>query len=107
MLESGLTVRDGKWRIPVLASAPAPALSAPAAAEDKLLAETVDFTGSVLFLDSHVHMDAMGLGGIFVSCAFAPGKNIGAFVAINQFDFAAAMSMAGAVNDTIATLAPR
>jgi len=40
-------------------------------------------------------------------CRFAPSRGIGAFIAINQFDFGAAMAMAAAVNDLIATLAPR
>jgi D-alanyl-D-alanine-carboxypeptidase/D-alanyl-D-alanine-endopeptidase len=78
--------------------------------------------------DESGHMDAMGLGwiimrakgsrplilqkagglqGMFVYCAFAPSKRIGAFIAINKFAFAAAMGMATAVNDLIATLEPR
>ena len=79
-------------------------------------------------LDESGHMDALGLGwivmmpegdrplilqkaggrlGTFVYAAFAPARNIGVFVAINAFDFAAAMNMAKTVNDLIATLAPR
>ena len=50
---------------------------------------------------------AGGLMGTFVYTAFAPAQNIGVFVAINEFDFAAAMNMATVVNDLIATLAPR
>ncbi len=50
---------------------------------------------------------AGGLMGTFVYAAFAPARNIGAFVAINEFDFAAAMNMATVVNELIATLAPR
>ena len=50
---------------------------------------------------------AGGLQGIFCYAAFAPSRGIGAFIAINQFDFGAAMAMAAAVNDLIATLAPR
>lgn len=38
--------------------------------------------------------------------AFAPTRGVGVFVAINKFDFAAAMAMAGAVNELIAHLAP-
>jgi D-alanyl-D-alanine-carboxypeptidase/D-alanyl-D-alanine-endopeptidase len=78
--------------------------------------------------DESGHMDAMGLGwivmmpegdrplllqkarglqGTFVYTAFAPAQNIGVFVAINEFDFAAAMGMAKVVNELIATLAPR
>jgi D-alanyl-D-alanine-carboxypeptidase/D-alanyl-D-alanine-endopeptidase len=50
---------------------------------------------------------AGGLQGMFVYSAFAPTRGIGAFVAINQFNFGAAMEMADVVNDLIATLAPR
>ena len=50
---------------------------------------------------------AGGLQGMFVYCAFAPSRNIGAFVAINKFSFATAMEMATVVNDLIATLEPR
>jgi len=79
-------------------------------------------------LDESGHMDAMGLGwivmephgdrplilqkagglqGIFTYTAFAPTRGVGAFVAINKFDFGAAMAMAGVVNHLIAELAPR
>jgi D-alanyl-D-alanine-carboxypeptidase/D-alanyl-D-alanine-endopeptidase len=50
---------------------------------------------------------AGGLQGMFVYHAFAPTRGIGVFVAINQFDFGAATSMAAFVNDLIAQLAPR
>lgn len=50
---------------------------------------------------------AGGLQGVFSYAAFSPTRGIGAFVVINEFDFAAAQSMAGVVNDLIATLAPR
>lgn len=50
---------------------------------------------------------AGGLQGIFAYTAFAPTRGVGVFVAINKFDFAAAMGMAQAVNELIATLAPR
>jgi serine-type D-Ala-D-Ala carboxypeptidase/endopeptidase len=50
---------------------------------------------------------AGGLQGIFTYTAFAPTRGVGAFVAINKFDFGAAMAMAGVVNDLIAALAPR
>jgi len=50
---------------------------------------------------------AGGLQGMFVYCAFAPTRGVGAFVAINQFDFPAAGTMATFVNDLIAQLAPR
>jgi D-alanyl-D-alanine-carboxypeptidase/D-alanyl-D-alanine-endopeptidase len=50
---------------------------------------------------------AGGLQGIFCYAAFAPTRGIGAFIAINKFDFAAATAMAQAVNDLIAALAPR
>jgi serine-type D-Ala-D-Ala carboxypeptidase/endopeptidase len=41
---------------------------------------------------------AGGLQGIFCYAAFAPTRGIGAFVAINKFDFAAAMAMAATLN---------
>src|SRR5262249_35603245 len=50
---------------------------------------------------------AGGLQGIFCYAAFAPTRGVGAFIAINQFNFAAASGMAAAVNDLIAALAPR
>src|SRR5262245_50492268 len=50
---------------------------------------------------------AGGLQGIFTYTAFAPTRGVGAFIAISKFDFAAAMAMAGIVNDLIADLAPR
>jgi serine-type D-Ala-D-Ala carboxypeptidase/endopeptidase len=50
---------------------------------------------------------AGGLQGTFSYAAFAPGKGVGAFVAINAFNFNAALSMAKAVNDMIGALAPR
>jgi D-alanyl-D-alanine-carboxypeptidase/D-alanyl-D-alanine-endopeptidase len=79
-------------------------------------------------MDESGHMDAMGLGwvammpkggrpfilqkagglqGIFTYIAFAPTRNVAVFMAINKFDFAAAMSMAQVANALIATLAPR
>ncbi|WP_036255756.1 D-alanyl-D-alanine-carboxypeptidase/endopeptidase AmpH [Methylocapsa acidiphila] len=79
-------------------------------------------------LDESGHMDALSLGwivmephgdlplilqkagglqGIFCYTAFAPTRGIGAFVAINKFDFGAAMAMAGVVNHLIGELAPR
>jgi D-alanyl-D-alanine-carboxypeptidase/D-alanyl-D-alanine-endopeptidase len=50
---------------------------------------------------------AGGLQGIFSYTAFAPTRGVGAFVAINKFDFAAAMGMAAVVNHLIGELAPR
>jgi D-alanyl-D-alanine-carboxypeptidase/D-alanyl-D-alanine-endopeptidase len=47
------------------------------------------------------------LQGVFSYTAFAPTRGVGVFIAINKFDFAAALSMAGAVNELIAQLAPR
>ena len=87
-----------------------------------------DGLNPVYGLDESGRMDAMGLGwvvmepdgdrplilqkagglqGMFVYVAFAPTRDIGAFVAINQFDFGAAMNMATVVNGLIAQLAPR
>lgn len=79
-------------------------------------------------LDESGHMDAMSLGwivmmpegdrplilqkagglqGVFVYVAFAPSRGVGAFVAINEFDFGASINMATVVNQMIGTLAPR
>ena len=54
-----------------------------------------------------VNSQTGGLQGIFCFTAFAPTRGIGAFVAINKFDFAAAMAMASTVNHLIGELAPR
>jgi D-alanyl-D-alanine-carboxypeptidase/D-alanyl-D-alanine-endopeptidase len=83
---------------------------------------------SVFGMDESGHMDAMGLGwvimmpegnrplilqkagglqGIFTYVAFAPTRSVGAFVAISEFKFSAAMTMAETINELIATLAPR
>jgi len=79
-------------------------------------------------LDESGHMDALGLGwiimqpegsrplilqkagglqGVFTYTAFSPTQGIGVFVAINRFNFPAAMTMAKEVNDLIGELAPR
>ena len=50
---------------------------------------------------------AGGLQGVFTYVAFAPARGVGAFAAINKFDFGAAMAMANVVNDLIGSLAPR
>jgi serine-type D-Ala-D-Ala carboxypeptidase/endopeptidase len=50
---------------------------------------------------------AGGLQGIFSYTAFAPTRGIGAFVAINKFDFGVAGEMAKVVNHMIGELAPR
>jgi D-alanyl-D-alanine-carboxypeptidase/D-alanyl-D-alanine-endopeptidase len=50
---------------------------------------------------------AGGLQGVFTYTAFAPTRGIGVFVAINQFNISAAMTMAKVVNDMIGELAPR
>jgi len=87
-----------------------------------------DGLGLVYGLDESGRMDAMSLGwvvmepegdrplilqkagglqGMFVYCAFTPTRGVGAFVAINESNFGAAMGMATVVNDLIASLAPR
>ena len=79
-------------------------------------------------MDESGHMDGMGLGwvammpkgnrplilqkagglqGTFSYIAFAPMRGVAVFIAINKFDFGAAMAMAATANDLIATLAPR
>ncbi len=50
---------------------------------------------------------AGGMQGVFTYTAFAPHRNIGAFVAINKFDFNTAMQMAEVINALITSLAPR
>jgi D-alanyl-D-alanine-carboxypeptidase/D-alanyl-D-alanine-endopeptidase len=50
---------------------------------------------------------AGGLQGIFTYTAFAPTRGVGALIAINKFDFGAAMTMADAVNHLIGGPAPR
>lgn len=83
---------------------------------------------SVTGMDESGHMDAMGLAwvgmmpkgdrpfilqkagglqGTFTYLAFAPARGIAVYVAINQFNFGAAMATATLAKDLIATLAPR
>ena len=50
---------------------------------------------------------AGGMQGVFTYLAFAPMRNIGVFVAINQYDFPLAIGMAETVNALIEQLAPR
>jgi D-alanyl-D-alanine-carboxypeptidase/D-alanyl-D-alanine-endopeptidase len=87
-----------------------------------------DGLNPVAGLDESGHMDAIGLGwivmaprgdrplilqkagglqGIFSYTAFAPARGIGVFIAINKFDFNAAMVMTETANRLIAELAPR
>jgi serine-type D-Ala-D-Ala carboxypeptidase/endopeptidase len=79
-------------------------------------------------LDESGHMDAVGLGwiimqpegsrplilqkagglqGMFTYTAFSPTRGIGVFIAINQFNVPAAMTMTREVNDLISELTPR
>jgi D-alanyl-D-alanine-carboxypeptidase/D-alanyl-D-alanine-endopeptidase len=66
--------------------------------------------GWVIMMPSPTHplilQKAGGLQGTFSYMAFAPARGVGAFVAINTFDFGAAQKMAQVVNDLIAALAP-
>ena len=103
----------------------------PAGAEMRLIDHAAyvqrDGLNPVFGLDESGRMDAMGLGwvimmptpthplilqkagglqGTFSYMAFAPTRRVGAFVAINSFDFGAAQKMAQVVNDLIAALAP-
>ncbi len=87
-----------------------------------------DQISPVLGFDESGEMDAMGLGwvvmaatdssplmlqkagglqGVFSYAAFAPATGVGAFVAINKFDFATATQMATVVNRIVADLSPR
>ena len=79
-------------------------------------------------MDESGHMDAMGLAwvammpkgirpfilqkagglqGVFSYIAFAPSRGVAVFIAINKFDFAAAMAMGDVANDLISALDPR
>jgi D-alanyl-D-alanine-carboxypeptidase/D-alanyl-D-alanine-endopeptidase len=83
---------------------------------------------SVVGMDESGRMDAMGLGwvimapegdrplilqkagglqGIFSYVAFSPARNVAVMVAINAFDFNAALAMGNAANEVLAELAPR
>ncbi len=83
---------------------------------------------SVVGMDESGRMDAMGLGwvimapegdrplilqkagglqGIFCYVAFSPARNVAVMVAINAFDFNAALAMGNAANELLAELAPR
>jgi D-alanyl-D-alanine-carboxypeptidase/D-alanyl-D-alanine-endopeptidase len=104
----------------------------PAGAEVRLLDHAAyvarDGLRPVFGLDESGHMDALGLGwiimrpdgntplilqkagglqGVFSYTAFSPTRGIGVFVAINQFNLSAAMTMAKEVNDLIGELTPR
>ncbi len=48
-----------------------------------------------------------GLQGFMSYLAFAPGRGVGVFVAVNQFNFGGLSQLTGAVNELIAQLAPR
>jgi D-alanyl-D-alanine-carboxypeptidase/D-alanyl-D-alanine-endopeptidase len=48
-----------------------------------------------------------GLQGVFSYMAFAPSRNIGVFVAINQFNVGGFDVMVKAANELITELAPR
>jgi serine-type D-Ala-D-Ala carboxypeptidase/endopeptidase len=101
-------------------------------AEERLIAHAAylwrDGLTTVSGLDECGRMDAIGLGwvimapegdrplimqksgglqGVFSYVAFAPARNVGVCAAINVFDVTAVLTMAKAVNDLIAELAPR
>jgi D-alanyl-D-alanine-carboxypeptidase/D-alanyl-D-alanine-endopeptidase len=50
---------------------------------------------------------AGGMQGMFCYIAFAPAKGVAVFVAINKYDFGAAIAMGQLANELIATLSPR
>jgi D-alanyl-D-alanine-carboxypeptidase/D-alanyl-D-alanine-endopeptidase len=54
-----------------------------------------------------IFQKAGGFRGQFSYIAFAPHRDVGMFVSINQYDFATAQNMAGVLNEVIAQLAPR
>jgi len=87
-----------------------------------------DNLSPVYGMDESGHMDAMSLGwvvmmpegnrplilqkagglqGTFSYIAFAPTRGVAAFVAINEYNFSAAMNMGEVINEMIASLAPR
>src|SRR5689334_14531067 len=76
-------------------------LAGSARAESRLLAETAEFTGALLFLDLQ---KAGGLQGTFSYTAFAPARGVGVFVAINEFNLAGGLAMMKAANDLITQL---
>ncbi len=105
---------------------------AAAGAEARLLDHAAylqrDGLATVSGMDESGHMDAVGLAwvvmmgdgdrplvlqkagglqGTFSYLAFAPTRGVAVFIAINQFDFGAAINMAALANDLIAVLAPR
>ncbi|WP_163025822.1 serine hydrolase [Chachezhania antarctica] len=82
----------------------------------------------VIGMDESGHMSAMGLGwvimmpegdrpliiqkaggqdGIFSYLAFSPSRDVGIFIAINEFNFGAGLEMATTANEFIAAMAPR
>ena len=50
---------------------------------------------------------SVGLQGVFSYVAFSPSRNIGVFVAINEFSVSGFEAMAKAANELITELAPR
>ena len=48
-----------------------------------------------------------GLAGFMSYIAFAPGRDVGAFVSVNRIDFAMFAGLTEGVNELIAMLAPR
>jgi D-alanyl-D-alanine-carboxypeptidase/D-alanyl-D-alanine-endopeptidase len=50
---------------------------------------------------------AGGLQGTFCYVAFAPSRNAAVFIAINKFDFGAALTMGEFANEMLETIAPR
>jgi D-alanyl-D-alanine-carboxypeptidase/D-alanyl-D-alanine-endopeptidase len=50
---------------------------------------------------------AGGLQGTFTYIAFAPARGTAVFIAINKFDFGAALAMGQFANELLEQLAPR
>jgi serine-type D-Ala-D-Ala carboxypeptidase/endopeptidase len=48
-----------------------------------------------------------GLAGFMTYVAFAPGRDVGAFIAVNRIDFGMFGGLTEGVNGLLATLAPR
>jgi hypothetical protein len=103
------------------------AASKPAAAEDRLLNEVVNFTGTLTWLATKVPgfilvaarngefafagfgaiNDSGGLQGNFAYLGIAPTRGVAAFFAMNAFSLAGFPAAVTATNDLIAELAPR
>jgi CubicO group peptidase (beta-lactamase class C family) len=105
-------------------------VAAPVRGHSPLLREAIGLNGEAMFIDFDEGdpMAGIGLGWITVAAqghlpmimqksgslagfmtyiAFAPGRDVGVFVAVNRADFAMLFGLTAAVNDLIANLVTR